>query len=56
MTEIGARALADAVIAVREAARDALGAEAARDACVVRELDLACNAVERGGRAPSARR
>ena len=49
VTEIGARALADAVIAVREAARDALGAEAARDACVVRELDLACNAVGAAG-------
>ena len=49
VTEIGARALADAVIAVREAAREALGAEAARDACVVRELDLACNAVGAAG-------
>ena len=49
VTEIGARALADALIAVRESARDALGEEAARDACVVRELDLACNAVGAAG-------
>ena len=49
VTEIGARALADALIAVRESARDALGEEVARDACVVRELDLACNAVGAAG-------